>query len=221
MHSRRPFFRPPSAAPLLACLLSFLPAAVSTAGAAAANHAAPLAICTDYHCDRQQQVRLAPAAWSRIAALFSQVQNAAHEREQIRAAIALFEQSIGEQTETWQDKPRNEGDSSEPGQLDCISESKNTTTYLHLLEQGQLLRWHRVLPPATRTRWLVQYHRAAVIEASGGAQFAVDSWFEANGEPPVVQPLKAWLASRPFAHRLDPIQPPAPTPAPSLPSPAP
>jgi hypothetical protein len=78
--------------------------------------------------------------------------------------------------------------------MDCIDESINTTTYLRMLEREQLLRWHTVEDRATRG-WFIRGwpHTTAVIrDRKTGELYAVDSWFEDNGEPPHIVPLDKW-----------------------------
>jgi len=155
--------------------------------------------CTDYHCDEGQTVSLNNRQWREIRALFSQTSTPAEERQQIRKAIALFETEVGLLTGTWRDRAKNAAGAGLPGQLDCISESKNTTTYLQMLSEGGLLRWHRVEKRQVRHPLIFNVHWAAVIlDESTGTRYAVDSWFLDNGQPPYIQPLEAWLSGRSF-----------------------
>jgi hypothetical protein len=155
--------------------------------------------CVDYHCDVVNSIQLTADQWAAVRELFETHVSAPIERQQIRYAIALLEQFVGQQTGTWQDKPRNRGDSSEPGQLDCIAESINTTTYLKLLAQDGLLVWHQVLERKQRNPWFFSVHWTAVIEdRSDHQQYAVDSWLFENGKPPVIQTLEDWLDKKPF-----------------------
>jgi hypothetical protein len=154
--------------------------------------------CVDYHCDRQRPVALDAGAWHQIASQFPDNSSAPDERVNIAHAIALMERLVGQRTGTWQDQPRNSAGTGQTGQLDCIAESINTTTYLHLLEEAKLIRWHSVEKRTKRQRWLVAIHWTAVIRAKDtGRQFAVDSWYGANGALPLVQPLNDWRAGLP------------------------
>jgi hypothetical protein len=154
--------------------------------------------CVDYHCDRQRPVALDAAAWHQIASQFLDNEGAPAERLNIAHAIALMERLVGQRTGTWQDQPRNSAGTGQTGQLDCIAESINTTTYLRLLEAAGLVRWHSVEKRTKRQRWLVAIHWTAVIRAKDtDLQFAVDSWYGANGALPLVQPLSDWRAGLP------------------------
>ncbi len=159
----------------------------------------PFFSCTDYHCDEGRSVQLSEAQWQSVRDLFSDVSSAVGERQQLRRAIARLEQTIGAITGTWRDLAENVAGAGEPGQLDCIAESKNTTTYLQLLHDDGLLRWHGVEARAMRHPLIFNVHWAAVIrDTQTGQRYAVDSWFLDNGQPPYIQPLNDWQAGKRF-----------------------
>lgn len=160
---------------------------------------APFQTCTDYHCDILKPVALEPSQWQEIRALFTPQSTAKIERMQISQAIARMEQIVGKINGTWQDLAENDGEGSDPGQLDCIAESLNTTTYLQLLEQDNLLKWHRVEPRQRRNPWLFNIHwTATILDQESQQRYAVDSWFFENGHPPVIQPIEEWLSGQAF-----------------------
>lgn len=149
--------------------------------------------CADYHCDLPVYVELAQPDIEEIRHLFDQVKTSADERERIALAIGRFEQLVGQQNGTWRDKARNPGTIEHQGQLDCIAESRNTSTYLELLNQLKVLRWHKVEPRVVRHRYFFAAHWTAVIEEMQTSdQYAVDSWHDDNGEPARIVPLEAW-----------------------------
>jgi hypothetical protein len=153
--------------------------------------------CTDYHCDVVRMVTLSSQQWQRVRDLFATHQSPAEERENIRRAIALLENAVGQITGTWRDLAGNAAGAGQPGQLDCISESINTTTYLQLLADDGLLKWHSVEQRRVRHPLIFNTHWTAVIvDRSNAAAFAVDSWHLDNGQPPYIQPLNDWLSGR-------------------------
>jgi hypothetical protein len=159
----------------------------------------PFFSCTDYHCDEGQTVILSEDQWRQVVSLFPPSDSPVAEREQIRHAIALLETQVGRTTGTWRDLGKNVPGAGQPGQLDCISESRNTTTYLQLLSADGLLRWHQVEDRELRHPWLLDVHWSAVIrDLTTGKRYAVDSWFLDNGKPPIIQPLEEWLSGRRF-----------------------
>lgn len=118
------------------------------------------------------------------------------ERVNIAAAVALLENLVGRMTGTDVDLGKDDG-MGRPGQLDCIDESVNTTVYLTMLQNDGLLRFHSVGGQATRgpfTGLLTQWpHSTSVMrDTESGTEYAVDSWFLANGEPPYIVPMSEW-----------------------------
>jgi hypothetical protein len=153
--------------------------------------------CTDYHCDAGRMVTLTAGQWQSVRSLFAADTSPAEERENIRQAIALLENMVGALTGTWRDLAGNVAGAGQPGQLDCISESKNTSTYLQLMFDDGLLKWHDVEERQVRHPLIFNTHWAAVIaDQSSGERFAVDSWARDNGQPPDIQPLSDWLMGR-------------------------
>jgi hypothetical protein len=146
----------------------------------------PFFSCTDYHCDTGRMVTLTDSQWREVRDIFAIDTSPSQEREEIRRAIALLEQKVGAITGTWRDLGGNVAGAGEPGQLDCISESKNTTTYLQLMSEDGLLKWHAVEPREVRHPFIFDVHWSAVIrDRTDGKRFVVDSWFLDNGHRPM------------------------------------
>ncbi len=174
------------------CLALLLPLLICMAPAA---QAFIIDTCIDYHCDIIVPVTLNDRERAQISQLFRDVESPAEERQRVAEAIGLFERLIGPKNGTLDDLGKNPSDappSPKGGQLDCISESTNSTTYLKELERSGLLRWHSVSERTMRRRWLFGVHWTAVISDGEGVQYAVDSWYGRNGDPAIVLPLDAW-----------------------------
>jgi hypothetical protein len=163
-------------------------------------------VCQNFACKQQQTVALSPQAIQSLRQIFIPAPStAADERGRIRQTIAKLEQIIGARVGTSQDIGKNYDPNRDyPGQLDCIAESTNTTRYLELLTRLELLQWHQLQPRHYRSRYLIDGHWTAVIEESASQQqYAVDSWYWDNGEPPEIQPLEDWRRrKRPTRPRL-------------------
>ena len=152
-------------------------------------------VCYDHSCASVAMLSLTDAEWARASApLAEQAGNAADERRAIATSIAQFEQLVGTYLGTTADRGGNLAGFGRPGQLDCIDESTNSTTYLHLLAQAGLLRHHTLQKPVTRFGLFVGMpHTTAVIrENDSGVRYAVDAWFFDNGQPPYITELAAW-----------------------------
>ena len=155
-------------------------------------------VCYDFGCRTRQDVSLNSAEWSSVQAIF-RAESAVAEREQIQRAVARMELLVGRYTPTYLDMGGNmptqdDGDPIErlPGQLDCIDESINTSRYLELFAEAGLLKFHDAAGRAYRRSFLSQHWAAQVREINTGRHFVVDSWFEDNGELPVMVSSEIW-----------------------------
>lgn len=158
----------------------------------------PIPVCYDFNCKNLANVSLTLAEWQTVTKGFSPTAvSAKQEREYIKEAIARLEELVGRYTPTWRDVGTNWStvkgkDSSFPGQLDCIDESINTTTYLKLLAKEGRLKYHVVTERAYRRSLFDQHWAAQVVESANNESFVIDSWFYDNGEPPHIEPLATW-----------------------------
>lgn len=155
---------------------------------------ANLSVCFDFGCKTRQDVYIHTPEWRGVEEMLSGSVNAEDERARIAGAVAYMERIVGSMTPTGSDRGGNEFvENDAPGQMDCIDESTNTTSYLTLFEKRGLLKWHRVADPVYRAPQILDQHWAASIEdIHSGEQFAVDSWFRDNGQPPHIQRVEAW-----------------------------
>jgi hypothetical protein len=152
--------------------------------------------CHGYGCTIITDVPFTKADLKHIKAIFRPApKNAEQERQSISKAIALFEKKIGPRDGTGNDV-RGTFRQTGNDQLDCVDESTNTTSYLSIMENAGLLKFHTVVGPTMRLpivhagRWP---HQTAVIqEKATGTLYAIDSWFRDNGAPADIIGLKEW-----------------------------
>lgn len=152
-------------------------------------------ICHGGGCARLSQVQLTQAEWNQVTRLFAPLpEDAEHERLLIARAVGQLETLVGAKNGTVGDKAGTFNNSQFPGQLDCNDESINTTTYLRLLIQAGLVRWHTVEDTRTRHFFFSGWpHSTAVIrQTDSGKLYAVDSWFYDNGHPATIVPFELW-----------------------------
>lgn len=175
--------------------------AVFTGATLAAKSTTPMLttffdVCHRQGCAEHTTVHLAPDDEQSILKAFGALASTAEqERAAIARAISRFEQIVGPRTGTDQDVGGTFPGAFKGGQMDCIDESTNTTTYLHLLDQAGMLRWHDVLKPSTRfpiPRGWWPHSTAVILERTTGTKYVVDSWFDDNGYPPHIVELSVW-----------------------------
>jgi len=161
------------------------------------NKVSAFLVCSEYNCSTKQWISLEESEWGQVRSLFEPApMNAADERERIRSAVALIEKLVGPKAGTDIDRAGAAIFTLDKrGQLDCIDEAYNTTTYLRLIGADNLIHFHAIGDPARRgyilNRW--PHNTATVVERETGASYAVDSWFGANGMLPDVVTLRSWL----------------------------
>ncbi|WP_313954140.1 hypothetical protein [Accumulibacter sp.] len=162
-------------------------------------------VCYNYGCQAQAEVIYSDEQLAQVRALLGSAQTAADERQKLSLVIGWLLGWAGQQTPISADRGGNWADDGVYGRMDCIDHSTTTTRLLRLLETRGWLRFHRVLEPEYRVRYLFQVHYSAQIEevvpagqASGElaepARYVVDTWFRDNGRPAVVMTLQRWLA---------------------------
>ena len=154
-------------------------------------------VCHGYGCAHSSRTQLSADEWQEAIAPFSpEPDSAERERMAVAVAVARLETIAGRHVGTNVDLPEASWFAHDKHQLDCLDEALNTTTYLSLLEQAGLLRWHRVAKPAHRGYYINGWpHNTAVLaEQQTRAQYAVDSYYGDSGEPPAIVPLQRWLA---------------------------
>lgn len=152
-------------------------------------------VCQGGGCARHDPLQLQAQEWLEVERLFNPApQDAAQERASVANAIGLLEDMVGTKVGTAADRAGTFHNSAYLHQQDCNDEAINSTTYLRLLQQSGLMRFHRVLDMRTRKFFFTGWpHTAAVIEQyDDHAEFAVDSWFYDNGHPAAIVPMVEW-----------------------------
>ncbi|MGQ0526947.1 MAG: hypothetical protein ACT4OY_02780 [Alphaproteobacteria bacterium] len=154
--------------------------------------------CHGYGCQIVTPVSLSDKEWGSVKNIFRKKSKTPEaERTKIAKAVGLLERIIGPKDGTEHDVM---GTFRETGhdQLDCVDESTNTTTYLYMLDQAGVLKFHTVLGAVVRLplvhagNWP---HQSAMIrEDKTGDYYVVDSWFRNNGADADIVDLPTWRA---------------------------
>lgn len=153
--------------------------------------------CSDYGCQTIQDVELSDKEWMEVAEFFKPApKTALEERAAIAKAIGALERVVGEKTKTSDDQ-KGTFSKFAKGQLDCVDESVNTTTYLSIMNQKGLIKFHDVQGPVVRlpivsfTGW--PHQTGVIIERESDQAYVVDSWFHDNGHDAEIVDLEKWL----------------------------
>lgn len=160
-----------------------------------AGNSTSLTICSGYSCARRPRLNLNQRQLNYIDNSMANVANAKQERAAIGRLIGWKERLAQKTFRLPRDNAKATGFDLGPGQMDCIDESTNTISFLQLLGARGLLKFHQV--SGYRDRGFVidarLPHTTAVVKDDAGKAWAVDSWYRAGGEPPVIVPLSLWL----------------------------
>ncbi|GAB4225507.1 MAG: hypothetical protein Kow0032_01490 [Methyloligellaceae bacterium] len=141
------------------------------------------------------------------------------ERKALAKTIAWIEKRVGGVTGTERDRAGLDLlGSGDRRQQDCVDEATNTTSYMMVMERHGMLRHHKVLRPMAKGNMIMGIwpHWGAMIEERAtGRKFAVDSFFHANGEPPVIMAAERWYideggTSTPMVAKAQPMAVPPP-----------
>ena len=174
--------------------ISLLAALLVHSAAACADE---LTICYNYGCNSRAPVEYSADQLESLHRLLETAGDAAAERAAISSVIGRMYAIAGEQTPVWRDKGGNYADGGVNGQMDCIDHSTNTDAFLRLLQARGWLRFHEVLNPIERTRFIVAVHWTARIrDRETQRAYAVDSWYFDNGHPAAVFAVEEWLAGK-------------------------
>lgn len=159
-------------------------------------------VCSGYGCKKYQKTGLTNQEYQKVKNIFIPAPLTPHEeRERISLAVAQIEQFIGPKTGTESDKARAVVlNFNTKGQMDCIDETFNTTTYLYLLRQDGIIKLHRLGLHLRRNLSELSYpHSTATVHEigmekviNGEGHYVVDSWFHQNGAPAEVIPANEW-----------------------------
>ncbi len=153
-------------------------------------------LCYNNGCAERAEIRLRPTDWRLVRAIFEPTPtSAAEERGRVAVAVAVLEILSGEQAGTLHDAGGSMNFFTGTSQLDCIDETANTTTYLVMMRDDGLLRWHDITGPAARGFFLMGWpHLSAVIrDRATERSFVVDSWFFDNGVRATIVPVATWM----------------------------
>lgn len=154
-------------------------------------------VCASAGCRNLSRLAYSEEEWLSIMNIFDPAPTTpADERDRLMIAIGAIETIIGAKNGTSADNMKNDRRVVKGPQLDCIAEAANTTVALILLDKEGLIRHHRVGYPQHRgfLRGRLPHNTASLFDNETGQHYALDSWFYANGVPPICVPVLDWKA---------------------------
>lgn len=152
-------------------------------------------VCYSHDCSKSVNVHLSPDRWSRVRAFFDPPsRDPGEERERLGRVIGEMETAVGEVTGLDQDVAGTFTGIFRKNQMDCVDEAINTSTYLTILKDEGLVRFHDIRTPARRGFFLNGWPHVATIlvEKESGERYVIDSTFLDSGGQAYVVPYKQW-----------------------------
>ena len=161
-------------------------------------------VCFNYSCAATETVAFDAAVLELAREQLLAASDPVTERAALAAVVGRLYREAGVQTPVGADRAGNYFDQGVDGRMDCIDHSTNTTRFLKMIEARGMLRFHRVLEPARRTRFVLQHFSAVVEEVEPPPSL----------RPAVVVPdhVALMLALCDCAEVLDDVPAPAPVP---------
>ncbi len=154
-----------------------------------------ITVCHAHGCQKQETFTFTSADINDLAVLMDYTRSSdtpLGERRAVGYAIAWMERRVGPATGTAKDRA-SLGFFNASGQLDCVDEATNATSYLMVLENNGLLRHHTVIRPFSKASFFRWPHFAAMMkERRSGRVYAVDSGVGPNGTNPAILLASKW-----------------------------
>lgn len=154
-------------------------------------------VCASSGCRKISRLAYSDGEWQSVLDIFApRPVNPAEERDRIMLAIGVMETIIGAKNGTSAGNMKNDRRVVTGPQLDCIAEAANTTVALILLHKNDLIQHHRIGYPQHRgfLSGRLPHKTASLFDNETSQHYVLDSWFYANGVPPVCILVSEWQA---------------------------
>lgn len=166
-------------------------------------------VCHAHGCQEQETFTFTDADITDLGVMMDYVRGPdtpEGERRAVAYAVAWMERRVGPATGTDGDRA-SLGFLNASGQLDCVDEATNATSYLLVLQSNGLLRHHFVIRPFSKASFFKWPHFAAMIqERATGKVYAVDSGVGPNGSNPAITLASQWYINDSYT-APDPVPP--------------
>jgi hypothetical protein len=158
-------------------------------------------VCSHHGCTKETEVSLTDDEWQEIRDIFAappavgEPDTPEGERAQIAFALARMEQLVAPQANTGGDVGGSFSGFGLRDQLDCVDEMVNTATYLTMMYNDGLFRFHRPghrETEALSVRGFWPHTVMTVYDTTTDQDFVIDTWIKDNGEVPYVMALSDW-----------------------------
>lgn len=151
-------------------------------------------VCSAYGCKTAHKFTFDIRLIEAVNSFFLNVKTPADERKALALALAFIETVVGSKTGTSTDRPSIDASGNgDPSQLDCVDEALNTTSYLMVMYQNKMIKFHTINYPDWKgglTKWT--HYSATMIDETTKVKWAIDAGVGRNGVQPLIIEFSRW-----------------------------
>jgi hypothetical protein len=150
-------------------------------------------LCYGDECEVSADTSLSGEEWKEIVVLFKSVNSAEAERNAIARVVRIFEKYTNGRIRnvSREDSGFDSKRGAQP--VDKYDVAVNTSTYLHILRNYGLLKYHKPRDIIRKTGTFTVYQTATIVDITTGLYYVVDAWPVSNTVPVQVIPQELWI----------------------------
>ncbi|MBN9603792.1 MAG: hypothetical protein J0G33_12775 [Afipia felis] len=157
-----------------------------------------MTVCYGFVCRRRAILAFSDADRRTLTQILSAGKaNAAAERMALQRAVVWFDRRVGPMIGTTKRVAKADiRAGSDATNFDCFDTTRDTTSLLLVLQEWNLLKFHKVGNPRYRGNpFALQtpHNTAVVVDKATGVEWVVDLWPKNYAEAPDVMPVEQWL----------------------------
>lgn len=157
-----------------------------------------MTVCYGFVCRRRAILAFSDADRRTLTQILSAGKaSAAAERVALQRAVVWFDRRVGPMIGTTKRVAKADiRAGSDATNFDCFDTTRDTTSLLLVLQEWNLLKFHKVGNPRYRGNpFALQtpHNTAVVVDKASGVEWVVDLWPKNYAEAPDVMPVEQWL----------------------------
>lgn len=161
-------------------------------------NASEMTVCYGFVCRRRALLDFTAADKKQLAQILAAGKaSAAAERAAIQKAVIWFDHRVGTMIGTSKRVARADiRTGADAANFDCWDSTRNTSSFLLVLQEWGLLKHHTVGNPRYRGNLLTMqlpHNTAVIVEKESGIEWSVDMWTTKYLQPPEVMLVEKWL----------------------------
>jgi hypothetical protein len=161
-------------------------------------NASEMTVCYGFVCRRRATLDFTPADKKQLTQILAAGKaSATAERAAIQKAVIWFDHRVGPMVGTNKRVARADiRTGADAGNFDCWDSTRNTSSFLLVLQEWGLLKHHSVGNPRYRGNILtlqLPHNTAVIVEKESGIEWSVDMWTTKYLQPPDMMLVEKWL----------------------------